>query len=241
MIDIKLFKASAVRQLFESVPANLALYRSGNFNSMISDNALFLEPVCKLSLDAINEVRCDLGDDREVECCLAIAKGLVGITPYLARDERLWVRLAHVEFLDYSRSRWVIPENDEKAVNHIRKHFFAVGSRGIERDNAISRLWWMATICAKVKNLSLEDALKAFLFQSDVRANIIERPTTSQNPTVLSAVINKLHDSYNGDQSLFEREHFRAVMKKLNIEGGIRLLEALESNDVELVIDKVMQ
>lgn len=241
MVEIKLFKASAARELYESVPSNLAAYRSGSFESMVTDGSLFLESACELSPEAITDVHCTTSDDREVECCLAISKGLTGVTPYLARDERLWVRLTHIEFLSYARTRWAIPDDDEKAVSHIRKHFFANGSRGIERDNAVSRLWWMATICSKVQNLNLHDALTAFLFQSDVRANIIERPTTSQNPTVLSAVVNKLHESYNGDQSLFERERFRAVMKKLNIEGGVRLLEALETNEIDAVVEKILQ
>ena len=42
----------------------------------------------------------------------------------------------------------------------------------------------MATICSKVNGLPLEQSLTAFLHQSDVRANIVERPTTSQNATL---------------------------------------------------------
>ena len=158
----------------------------------------------------------------------------------MARDERLWVRITHIEFLEYSRTRWPIPVDNEKAVIHIKKHFFAKGARGLERDNAISRLWWMAEICRKVEGLSLKEALTAFLYQSDVRANIVERPTTSQNPALLSAVINKLHHSYlTKEKSLYERKKFRSVMKKLNIEGGTKLLEVLDLDSLGIIIDKV--
>jgi hypothetical protein len=241
MSDLKLFKKSAVQDLFEKVPENLNLYRVGTFKSLLSDSSLFLDSSCTLDEDIAKAVTCTTNDDNEVGCCLAVAKGLSGVTAYLARDERLWVRLTHIEFIEYSRTRWAIPKDDEKAAAHIRKHFFARGARGVERDNAVSRLWWMHTICAKVQHLTVEQALRAFLYQSDVRANIIERPTTSQNPTVLSAVVNKLHESFLGDKALYEREKFRAVMKKLNIEGGIRLLEALDYKEIKEVVDKVSE
>ena len=239
MLEIALFKEATVRELHDKVPDNLSCYRTGSFETMLGDGSLFLSSACLLEEEKAILVDCTDDDDNEVGCCLALSTAISGVTAYLARDERLWTRLTHIEFLHYSRTRWRIPEDDEKAIAHIRKHFFARGSRGIERDNAISRLRWMTTICARVKNLTLEDALIAFLYQSDVRANIIERPTTSQNPTVLSALVNKLHESYLGDWLMYEREKFRQVMKDLNIQGGIRLLEVLDPQEIKKVIDKI--
>lgn len=238
MVEIKLLKESVVRELFDAVPVNLSTYRSGSFNSLLSDTSLFINSSCMFDAKAATRIVCSDEDNNEVVACLAILDTLSGVSAYLARDERLWTRLSHIEFLDYSRMRWPIPVEDEKAVAHIRKHFFAKGSRGVERDNSISRLWWMATLCARVENLSLEESLQAFLYQSDVRANIIERPTTSQNASVLSAVINKLHESLLDDKSLYEREKFRSLMKKLNIEGGVKLLEALEYDGIKQVVQK---
>ena len=239
MIEIKLFKASAVAHLYDSIEKNLEIYRSGSFDSLLEDTSLFIESACTLDPHSITETVCIDGEDNEVGCCIAILNGLHGVTPYLARDERLWVRLTHIEYLNYSRARWTIPKDNVKAIAHIKKHFFAKGTRGIERDNAISRLWWMSEICKKVQGLTLHQALTAFLFQSDVRANIIERPTTSQNAALLSAVVNKLHQSYMADKALYGREKFRSVMKKLNIEGGIKLLEVLDSKALGEVIEKV--
>jgi len=239
MVELKILKESAVRELYEAVPQKLSVYRNGSFDVLLSDSSLFLNTPCALDPQGIEGLKNNLSSSDEVKSCLAIANGLDGVTPYLARDERLWTRLTHFDFFEYSRARWPIPDDDDKAIIHIRKHFFARDSRGIERDNAISRLWWMSELCKRVQNLSLKEALTAFLYQSDVRASIIERPTTSQNPNVLSVVINKLHESYLGDKSLFEREKFRALMKQLNIQGGVRLLEALNPADIEGVIDEV--
>lgn len=242
MIDIQLLRASAVADLFNSIEKNIEIYRSGSFENLLEDTSLFLDSICTLDPDEWSKVVCDVGNDNEVKCCIGVSAGLHGVTAYLARDERLWARLTHIEFLDYARTRWPIPKDTVKAVAHIKKHFFAKGVRGVERDNAISRLWWMAEICKRVQGLSLNASLTAFLFQSDVRANIVERPTTSQNSALLSAVVNKLHQSYQTkDKALYGREKFRSVMKKLNIEGGVRLLEVLDSDTLAGVIEKVSQ
>ena len=60
------------------------------------------------------------------------------MTPYLARDARIWCYLTHTYLLEYSRNRWPIPADDEKAVKHIVSHFFTKGVRGFERDIVIS-------------------------------------------------------------------------------------------------------
>lgn len=239
MSNLQLFRAQTVSQLFSDVAKNLDLYRSGDFTDLLHDQSHFLDSTCSTDEEALKKITCTTENDNEVECCLSVLQAIRGVSSYLARDERLWARLCHIELLEYARTRWPIPANDEKAVTHIRKHFFAKGARGIERDNAVSRLWWMATICSKVKGLSLERSLTAFLYQSDVRANIVERPTTSQNEALLSSVVNKLYESYNGDKALYEREKFRTVMKNLNLEGGVRLLEVLGNKELSKLVDKV--
>lgn len=239
MTKLALFRTQTVHQLYKDVEKNLPIYRNGDFNSLLVDSSLFLESECELDDTEIKKISCTKENDNEVQCCLGILNGLKGVTAYLARDERLWARLCHIELLDYARARWTIPTDDIKAASYIRTHFFAKGARGIERDNAASRLWWMATICNKVQGLPLEQSLTAFLHQSDVRANIVERPTTSQNAALLSSVINKLHESFNGDKTLYEREKFRSVMKNLNLEGGVRLLEVLGDKELNKLVDKV--
>jgi len=156
MLDINLFKEVTVRTLYEAVPNNLDVYRNGSFEHLLADSSLFLASACKLNEEAALQIDCTAEDDNEVACCLAVTSAVEGVTAYLARDERLWARLTHIEFLNYARTRWPIPKDDEKAISHIRKHMFARGSRGVERDNAISRLWWMTNICSKVSGLSLE-------------------------------------------------------------------------------------
>lgn len=234
----RFLKAAKISELFQRVPEHLNVYRFGEFDFLRTDPAFFFEVEHEISDEELQAVACAEDDQNEIACCIRMFNALGSFSPYLARDPRLWVSLTHSELLPYSRTRWPIPEDNQKAVAHIRKHFFAVGSRGIERDNAASRLWWMAYICSRVKGLTLEEALGSFLYQSDVRANIIERPTTSQSVEVFTALLKKLHDSYHSDKALFARERFRALMKKLNLKGGVTLLSGLGEHEIARIVDE---
>jgi hypothetical protein len=238
MNKILLAREALVRDLIRTIDQNLERYRTGDFQYLLSDSSNFIETEYEINDEELAKIRIIGNDFNEVQCCLGAFRGLPNITAYLARDQRLWVYLTHIVLLEYTRERWPIPLDNEKAVAHIRKHFFALGSRGIERDNSISRLWWMASICSKVDGLTIEEALTAFLYQSDVRANIVERPTTSQNVVLLSTVVRKLDQSYRGNKELYGREKFRTVMKELNLQAGIKLLEVLEPKEVDKIVTR---
>lgn len=238
MTKIRLLRSRIIQQLTMEVPHNLERYRSGNFNFLESDPANFFEIDQELDEQKMAKVDCDKDDHKEIDCCIHVYEALGKMSAYLARDTRLWVYLTHTSLLEYARKRWPIPTDAEAAAGHIRKHFFVTGVRGIERDNAASRLWWMAALASRVSGMTLTEALTSFLYRTDVRANIIERPTTSQNVAVFSALLKKLDESYKGDKALFERAKFRPLMKKLNLQGGVKLLGALSGQEIGSIVDE---
>jgi hypothetical protein len=239
-MKVRLLRASKLKDLISQIDSNLSLYRTGNFSFLATDPAYYFEIAHEIDHEGLAKVECSESDHKEAINCRTIFEAMKTITPYLARDERIWVYLTHTFLLDYARKRWPIPEDDEKAVNHIKNHFFAVGARGFERDNAASRLWWMAFLCNRVSDLPINDALESLLYQYDVRANIIERPTTAQSLYLFSAILKKLNESYKSDKKLFEREKFREVMKQLNLRGGIKLLGAMDEKYVQRTIEEII-
>ncbi len=94
----------------------------------------------------------------------------------------------------------------------------------------------MAALCNRAQGLSLKDALTTLLYQSDVRASIVERPTTSQCLNIFSAVLRRLNESYHSDKKLFERNLMREAMKKLNLAGGVKLLGVLPEQQVNALV-----
>jgi hypothetical protein len=234
----RFLKGAKIKELVGNIKDNLDRYRTGGFDFIDIDPEFFFETDLVVDDQLLRSVACTSDDPCEVSCCINMLSALGDLSHYLARDERLWTYLTHTLLLNYARTRWPIPADDEKAVNHIKAHFFCIGARGIERDNAASRLWWMATLCNRSSGMTLNDALTCFLFQSDVRANIIERPTTSQNVTIFSAILAKLNESYKTDRALFGREKFRSVMKGLNLRGGVKLLAALPEKVISNILDE---
>ena len=223
----RFLKADKVQELLAKVEDNLESYRTGNFDFLENDPAYYFETKQEINVEKISQISCGNDDLKEVDNCMLMYEAMGKITYYLARDERLWIYLTHTLLLGYVRKRWPIPEDNERAIKHIKSHYFCIGARGIERDNAASRLWWMASLCDRTQGLNLEEALACLLFQSDVRANIVERPTTSQNIHIFSAILKKLYQSYKADKKLFERDRFRSIMKWLNLAGGVKFLGSL--------------
>ena len=236
----RFIKSNVVGELYSNIFVNLENYRKGEFTFLQDDPSKYFEMDFQVDLVQLEQIISkDSSSEEEAKNCLYMFEALPGITPYLARDERFWVYLTHTDLITYARSRWPIPDDDEKAVKHIVTHFFARGERGIERDNAGSRLWWMAHICGHVEGMAMSKALEMFLYRSNVRANIIERPTTSQNTVLFSAIIRKLEESFNGDRTLFEREKFRAFMKELNLQGGVTLLDSLDDVSIREIVNAI--
>lgn len=237
-MKLRFVKSKVIQESSKVIKANLNQYRTGNFDATMNDPDSFFESQLEFDENLLKAVACKDDDFCEVACCVAMYQALAELSPYLARDERVWIYLTHTLLLDYTRKRWPIPTDDTEAVSHIRNHFFCDGARGIERNNAASRLWWMASLCNRTSDLTLNESLECFLHQSDVRANIVERPTTSQNSTVFTVILRRLHQSYITDKALHERKRFRAIMASLNLRGGIKLLGVLPEKTIEKILDE---
>lgn len=240
-MSIRILRDATVASLRGGVRENLDRYREGDFAPLDMDPSLSLELKVEPIEAALQKVKLPSGAELyDVENCMTVHEYLQNLTPYDARDERLWCYLTHTVFLKYTRARWPIPADDEKAISHVETHFFARTHRQVERDNAVSRLWWMAHLCERVHEVPQQAALEAFLYRSDVRANIIERPTVAQSTQVFAVILKGLVQSFAGNKELFERLTFRKVMIELNSIGGFKLLDALPEATLNDIFNEVV-
>lgn len=232
----RFFKEKYLKELELNIAENLSLYRTGNFDFEANNTDHYFEATFEVDEIKLKSLLPSNKNEAEVQNCMLIFDAMQNLTHFHARDARLWVYLTHTALLSYTRTRWVIPADDVAAVNFIKDHFFCIANRGVERNNAASRLWWMAALCKRTQGLNFEDALTALLYRPDVRASIVERPTTSQCLNVFSAILRKLHESYHSDKKLFERTLMREAMKKLNLAGGVKLLGVLPEQQVNALV-----
>lgn len=232
----RFFKEKYLKELELNIAENLELYRAGNFDLVTNNTDNYFEVAFEVDEVKLKTLLPSNKNDAEVQNCILIFEAMLNLTHFHARDARLWVYLTHTVLLPYSRARWAIPANDVEAIKYIKDHYFCFGTRGVERTNAASRLWWMAALCNRVQDMDFKEALTVFLYKSDVRANIIERPSTSQCLNIFSAILRKLHISYLADKKLFERDLFRPAMKKLNLAGGVKLLGVLPEQQLNALV-----
>jgi hypothetical protein len=232
-MNLHVVKRGLMAELRSGISTNLDRYLEGNFDDILTPELVIAVKDTEVDLELITKLKPESGGEIDVENSLVIYEALKGINRYLARDERLWVWLTHGPCLDYARKRWIpksVPR-DQK-ISLIKTHFFAAGARGFERNNAVAALWWWAEIVSKYPHADLKTALQVFLHQTDVRANIIERPTSSQSALV--PVLNVLMEKYNSEErvSFFKREKgnkaiYRRWLSEINRYGGIKFYEAL--------------
>lgn len=239
-MKIRLLKSSCLEQLRQDIKQNLDKYRSGDFEELKADKTNWFEIDAEYEPGNFGCLLPRKGNALfEHENCDLFYQNFGSITANEARDERLWTYLSHTDLLDFTRERWTIPEDDTHAIKFIQSHFFASSMRALERDNAVSRLWWMAHLCSKVDGVERQEALKVLLHRADVRANIVERPTISQSTILFSILIKKLKNSLEGDAGLFKRTPFRMLMGELNSIGGHRLLDCLSEQELDTIIDGI--
>ena len=244
-MNIKLIQRGAVQSLYDTVPQNLERYKSGDFTSLKLDEHIkeiadtnFHENVF-LKLEPIP------GGKNDAKNALIVVQSLEGLTPYLARDERIWVHLTHFAGLEYTRKRWLNlkGKDDDRLIKDIRLHFFARGNRGFERNNSLSCLWWWAEVASRFKDTPFDKTLDAFLRYTDVRAQIIERPTMSRNENIfiaiMSVITKRIFDDPNPD--FFSRSPgiYREWFKDINKQGGLRLLASLPLKDLKNLFERL--
>lgn len=169
---------------------------------------------------------------------IAVYNALSELTPHQASEERLWTYFTHMQGAEYVAARWLSdrPDDDEKAAQKVRNHFFARGNRALIRDNGISRLWWLGFIAHKTDPEAPDRFLEILLHRQDVRSALLERPAVSTNPKVLRRIYDVMLEHWENGGELFQRDPFRQWMVNLNRRGGVVLLDALSDKQLDEVV-----
>ena len=252
---LRYFKESAVQRLYDAVPDNLDIYRDAShkvFNEAYREEFYREIPSRQIDPQEFSQLMLpESGNKRDVENSALVHQLFGSITPYLAKEERLWCYYCHAHGRKYSIARWPIPDDDEKAIQEIRKRYFPRGVRGFERDNPLARLWWMGYVASLAEDLDFDEALEAFLFKTDVRAQLLERPGVGIAPNVINAYIRLIdREMKKGDDGAWffksyrsragaPREAYRSVMVELDKVGGQVLLDTLSKEEMWKIVDGI--
>ena len=237
---LKFLSESRVAKLANSISENLERYTSGDFLDLERENGWAIETrTVTVDLGILENL--DGGSraaSADIENSLILYRALNGMTPALARDERIWVRLAHIECLDYARARWLSGYSGDDLVKQVRLHMFAPNLTAIRDDNALSRLWWNVHIATIADPEDPEGALRLILKTADIRSNFVERTGTASRRPLARAVVRAMRS----DPWVTSNERaFRHFMIALNRNGGGILFEALPAYETSRFVQACIQ
>jgi len=235
----KLPHLSEVRleQLRAEVEKNIDRYRGNGFADLIRepgwsiDIDLDLDPTELQLLDGSdNRAATDLNNSR------IVARVLRDLSPSLANEERIWVRLSHVEAFSYCRDRWLRGLQDPQAVTDaVRLHLFSRTRTGVRDDHAISRLWWNGYIARYCYPQDPDRGLELLLTTADVRQALVERPWLTIRRRLATGVFRSME---NDSFVLSSGRSFREFMKAINLLGGGIVFEAMTDTEIDAFLTR---
>jgi hypothetical protein len=218
-----------------SVTENLDRYRNGDFLDLESAGNWRIPLSIDADLSELSRLAIDGTPASEIENSLIVGHALGHISPSIARENRLWVRMSHVDGLPYARARWISDNStDEKCAADIIKHFFAPTLTACRDDHAISRLWWNYHIARQIDSANVGAVLRHILHRADLRLSFIERSAMASRPSFSRGVVRLLAT----EKELLEGEKlFREFMKQMNLDGAGLAFEVMP----EVKIDALMR
>lgn len=224
--------------LAEKIADNLERYREGDFLDLEAKGDWRIPLSINADVSALLALRQGNSPEDEIENSLLVGRTLNGLNPTVARENRVWLRLSHIECLEYSRQRWLtLNSDDAKLVAEIRKHFFASTLTGCRDDHAISRLWWNHHIAKQIMPEDPARALKVILARADIRLNFLERPGLAARPLLGRGIVNALE---RHDVLLKQEDPFRNFMKTLNLSGAGVAFEVWSNEAINEFMDRCL-
>lgn len=222
--------------LADHIEEHLDRYVEGNFLDLEETGDWRILLSTRADLDALAQLDPSGTPEAEAANSRIVGNALSDLTPSLARENRIWIRLSHVEALEYGRHRWLAVRPEHVARN-VRLHFFAPTWNACRDDHAISRLWWNWRIATLLMPEDPEAALAIILERADIRLNFVERARAAARLPLARAMLRALIDNPDVRQS--ERA-FREFMKAINFNAAGQTFEALRPDQIERLIDSCL-
>jgi hypothetical protein len=232
--EIKYISEAALTDLRTNIHSNLELYRRAGFHHLEDEPSWDIG----LKIDYDKELLSTLDLTRQQNIVdidrknsLIVGEALAELTPSLANEELVWVRISHIDCFEYSKARWLSEtDSDEALIASIQSHFFAPTQTAIRDDHAVSRLWWNYHIAKSCMPDDVEKALGLMLRTADIRSNFVERIWMSSRGQIGGAILRAI--DARAEITATENK-FRSFMKIVNRYGGGIVFEALSEAEAD--------
>lgn len=231
--QIKYLSDKALIELRASIGSNLERYKGAGFKDFAESTAWEIKLGVEFDEDllkTLDKSKPQMISAIDLANSKIVGKALAGLTPAIANEERIWVRLAHIEAFDYAKARWLDGKSDEALPAVVSGHMFAPTQTGIRDDQALSRLWWNYHIAKTCMPNDVEGALNLILKRADIRSQFVEHIWMTSRQGIATSVLKAMKDQpwITGHE-----DNFREFMKAVNKFGGGIVFEALDEKETD--------
>lgn len=157
------------------------------------------------------------------------------LTPSQASDERFWAGLAHGTFWEYMHNRWEMDKGDVSVEAIEGRYFFKHSIQRSLLTHTISRLWWTAH---KMYDESRDNPFELLeYFERDFVTPTLTffSSNFSNNPILARALVSGVIEIEEINRRV-SREDFRELLRYLNINGGISIIDFYEEEELKDIL-----
>lgn len=193
----------------------------------------------------INEFQLKIGDQNfDAENVRIVYSAMKNLLPIHAREEKIWAYLTHTIGYKYMKYRWPIT-NDQKSISRVNSRYFFQGDiKNVIKNttvpyvrNGLARLWWAGYI---VYDKSQEDPfeyINELFISQDLFVGLCERDIAKNKHLVLAVL--KCIRKYDIKNISNNTIVVRNILKQINMEAGLIVLDALDQNEIFSFVEKI--
>ena len=167
------------------------------------------------------------------------------LTPVQAEMEKIWVALAHTDYLDYQigifNSQIANPDNKKREESSLKSRTIFVN--GAKRSLAIHNLailWWLAYYFRDDQNIEAPYHLIDFFVSTPYRGNAVALLSSNiiSNKEIALEILEAVKVLIEEEGMVVNRFPYSEAGKILNEVGGVRILDTLTRKEVKAILIK---
>ena len=167
------------------------------------------------------------------------------LTPVQAEMEKIWVALAHTDYLDYQmgifNSQIANPDNKKREESSLKSRTIFVN--GAKRSLAIHNLailWWLAYYFRDDQNIEAPYHLIDFFVSTSYRGNAVALLSSNiiSNKEIALGILEAVKVLIEEEGMVVNRFPYSEAGKILNEVGGVRILDTLTREEVKDILIK---
>lgn len=167
------------------------------------------------------------------------------LTPVQAEMEKIWVALAHTDYLDYQmgifNSQIANPDNKKREESSLKSRTIFVN--GAKRSLAIHNLailWWLAYYFRDDQNIEAPYHLIDFFVSTPYRGNAVALLSSNiiSNKEIALGILEAVKVLIEEEGMVVNRFPYSEAGKILNEVGGVRILDTLTREEVKYILIK---